>query len=76
MHGEVIGDAAVDRVQESTELLGVVTRGDAADHEVGRDIERGVEVGGAVPPVVVRLDAAGCRAAAAAPGRGAIRART
>ena len=53
MHVEVLGDAAVDQVQEADELLGPVAGGEVGDHQSRRHVQRGVQVGGAVPAVVV-----------------------
>jgi hypothetical protein len=53
VHVEVLGHGLVDQVQEPTELLGSVPGGEVRDHVARRDIEGGVEVGGAVALVVV-----------------------
>ena len=55
MHVEVRRHDLVDQVEEAAELLGAVPRRHLRDHLAGGDIERGVEVGGAVADVVVGL---------------------
>src|SRR5207342_868021 len=53
VHVQVLGDGAVDEVQEADELGRPVPVGEIGDHVARRDVERGVQVGGAVAAVVV-----------------------
>ena len=55
VHVEVCRHRFVDQVEEAPELLGAMPRRHLRDHLAGGDIERGVEVGGAVTDVVVGL---------------------
>jgi len=55
VHVEVGGHGGVDQVEEAAELLGTLPGRHFRDHLAGSDVERGVEVGGAVAEVVVRL---------------------
>jgi hypothetical protein len=54
MHVGVVGDVAVDEVQELAELDGTMLRGEIGDHVAGGDIERRIQVDGAVADVVMR----------------------
>ena len=53
VHVEVVGDLAVDGLQELLELDRAVAAVQRADHLAGRDVQRGVEAGGARALVVV-----------------------
>ena len=55
VHVEMGRHRVVDQVQEAAELLGAMPRRHLRDHLPGGDVERGVEVGGAVAEVVVAL---------------------
>ena len=59
VHVEVRRHGRVDQVEEAAELLGAMPRRHLRDHLAGGDVERGVEVGGAVADVVVGAAAAG-----------------
>ena len=53
MDVEVFGHAAVDQVQETSELEGAVALGHVGDDLARGDVECGVEIGGAASHVVV-----------------------
>ena len=53
VHVQVGGDAVVDQIQEPPKLLGAMPWRHVGDHVAGGDIQRGVQVGGAMPAVVV-----------------------
>ena len=53
VHVEVCRHRAVDQDQEAAELLGAMPWRHLREHLAGGDIERGVEVGGAVADVIV-----------------------
>jgi hypothetical protein len=55
VHVEVRGHGGIDQVEEAAELLRPMARRHFGEHLSGCDIERGVEVGGAVADVVVAL---------------------
>ena len=55
MHVKVRRHRPIDRVEKAAELLGAMARGHVGDDLPGSDVKRGVEVGGAVAYVVVRL---------------------
>lgn len=54
MHVELVGDLAVDQVQETLELSGPVAGGEVGDDLARGRVEGGVEVGGPVAAVVMR----------------------
>ena len=53
MHVEVVGDVAVDLVQERDEVGAGVGLADVGDHRAGRDVQGGEQVAGAVALVVM-----------------------
>ena len=53
--GQIGRDGGVDPVEEAAELLGAMPRRHLRQHLARGDVERGVEVGGAVAEVVVAL---------------------
>ena len=53
MDVEAVGDVTVDEVQEPPELFSAVTRREIRDDIAGGDVERRVQVGGAVADVVM-----------------------
>jgi hypothetical protein len=54
VHVELGGDVLIDRLQELQELDRAVTRVQLADHLATLNVQRGVQAGGAVPPIIVR----------------------
>ena len=53
VHVDALGHVVVDQVQEAAELLGAVAWCEVGDDFAGGDVERCVEVGGAVALVVM-----------------------